>query len=43
MVLVTPEGKELCFVVRFTFKTANSEAEYEIVPTGLRKAKELQV
>lgn len=33
--LVTPEGNELEYAIRFRFKATNNKAEYEVVLTGL--------
>ncbi|KAL0328200.1 UNVERIFIED_CONTAM: hypothetical protein Scaly_2252600 [Sesamum calycinum] len=38
MVLSSPEGDELEYVLRFNFKTLNNEAKYEALITGIRMA-----
>nr|GEU75396.1 putative reverse transcriptase domain, ribonuclease H-like domain protein [Tanacetum cinerariifolium] len=43
LILVSPEGKEYTYAIRFEFKTTNNEAEYEALLEGLRIAKEIRV
>ncbi|GKD70831.1 reverse transcriptase domain-containing protein [Tanacetum coccineum] len=43
LILVSPEGKEYTYALRFKFKTTNNEAEYEALLAGLRIAKEMKV
>ncbi|GKF90525.1 reverse transcriptase domain-containing protein [Tanacetum coccineum] len=43
LILVSPEGKEYTYALRFEFKTTNNEAEYEALLAGLRIAKEMKV
>ncbi|GJU85717.1 reverse transcriptase domain-containing protein [Tanacetum coccineum] len=43
LILVSPEGKEYTYTLRFEFKTTNNEAEYEALLAGLRIAKEMKV
>nr|GEV99683.1 putative ribonuclease H-like domain-containing protein [Tanacetum cinerariifolium] len=39
LMVVSPEGKEYTYALRFTFETTNNEAEYEALLAGLRIAK----
>ncbi|XP_059436668.1 uncharacterized protein LOC132169694 [Corylus avellana] len=41
VVLITPDGEELCSSLRLEFKTTNNEAEYEAVLAGLGLAREM--
>ncbi|XP_071731248.1 uncharacterized protein [Rutidosis leptorrhynchoides] len=41
--LVSPEGKELTYALRFEFSTMNNEAEYEALLAGLRLARNLNI
>ncbi|GJV30802.1 reverse transcriptase domain-containing protein [Tanacetum coccineum] len=43
LMVVSPEGKEYTYVLRFTFETTNNEAEYEALLAGLRIAKEMEI
>ncbi|GKB08908.1 reverse transcriptase domain-containing protein [Tanacetum coccineum] len=43
MMLVSPEGKEYTYALRFEFVTTNNEAEYEALLAGLRIAKEMEI
>nr|GEX17732.1 reverse transcriptase domain-containing protein [Tanacetum cinerariifolium] len=43
LILVSPEGKEYTYAIRFVFETTNNEAEYETLLAGLRIAKEMKV
>ncbi|GJW12699.1 reverse transcriptase domain-containing protein [Tanacetum coccineum] len=43
LILVSLEGKEYTYAVRFEFKTTNNEAKYEALLAGLRLAKEMRV
>ncbi|GJZ21367.1 reverse transcriptase domain-containing protein [Tanacetum coccineum] len=38
LMLISPEGKEYTYALRFKFKTTNNEAEYEALLAGLRIA-----
>ena len=40
--LVSSEGHKITCALRFGFKASNNEAEYEVLLTGLRLAKELK-
>ena len=42
VVLISPEGEILKYVVRLQFLAMNNEAEYETLLTGLRLAKVLE-
>ncbi|GJR76065.1 reverse transcriptase domain-containing protein [Tanacetum coccineum] len=42
-ILVSPEGKEYTYALRFEFENTNNEAEYKALPAGLRIAKEIKV
>lgn len=42
VVLVTVEGDELKYAIRFGFKATNNKAEYEVMLTGLRLARALR-
>ena len=42
MVLISPEGEILKYVVRLQFPTTNNEAEYEVLLTRLSLAKVLE-
>ncbi|XP_059441973.1 uncharacterized protein LOC132174316 [Corylus avellana] len=41
VILITPDGEELCSSLRLEFKTTNNEAEYEAVLAGLGLAREM--
>ncbi|XP_059441920.1 uncharacterized protein LOC132174250 [Corylus avellana] len=41
VVLITPDGEELCSSLRLEFKTTNNETEYEAVLVGLGLAREM--
>ncbi|XP_071741906.1 uncharacterized protein [Rutidosis leptorrhynchoides] len=43
LMLVSPEGKEFTYALRFEFSTTNNEAEYEALLAGLRLARELNI
>ncbi|GJT82744.1 reverse transcriptase domain-containing protein [Tanacetum coccineum] len=43
LMVVSPEGKEYTYALRFEFKTTNNEAEYEALLAGLRIAKEMEI
>nr|GFB43040.1 reverse transcriptase domain-containing protein [Tanacetum cinerariifolium] len=43
LMLVSSEGKEYTYALRFELKTTNNEAEYEALIAGLRIAKEMQI
>ncbi|GJU40945.1 reverse transcriptase domain-containing protein [Tanacetum coccineum] len=43
LMVVSPEGKEYTYVLRFTFETTNNEAKYEALLAGLRIAKEMEI
>ncbi|GJZ56947.1 reverse transcriptase domain-containing protein [Tanacetum coccineum] len=43
LILVSPEGKEYTYALRFEFETTNNEAEYEALLAGVRIAKEMKV
>ncbi|GJR68600.1 reverse transcriptase domain-containing protein [Tanacetum coccineum] len=43
LILVSPEGKEYTYALRFEFETTNNEAEYKTLLAGLRIAKEIRV
>ncbi|GJX31842.1 reverse transcriptase domain-containing protein [Tanacetum coccineum] len=43
LILVSPEGKEYTYALRFKFNTTNNEAEYEALLAGVRIAKEMKV
>ncbi|GJY30358.1 reverse transcriptase domain-containing protein [Tanacetum coccineum] len=43
LILVSPEGKEYTYTLRFEFKTTNNEAKYEALLAGLRIAKEMKI
>ncbi|KAL0361079.1 UNVERIFIED_CONTAM: Retrovirus-related Pol polyprotein from transposon [Sesamum radiatum] len=40
IVIVTPQGKDLEFAIKFDFKASNNEAEYEALVIGMRMAHE---
>ncbi|KAL0458659.1 UNVERIFIED_CONTAM: hypothetical protein Slati_0493100 [Sesamum latifolium] len=40
IVITTPQGEDLEFVIKFDFKTSNNEAEYEALVIGMRMAHE---
>nr|GEV14354.1 hypothetical protein [Tanacetum cinerariifolium] len=42
LMLVSPEGKECTYTLRFKFETTNNEAKYEALLAGLRIAKEIK-
>ncbi|XP_071736366.1 uncharacterized protein [Rutidosis leptorrhynchoides] len=41
LMLVSPEGKEFTYALRFEFSTTNNEAEYEALLAGLRLSRDL--
>ncbi|GJX03612.1 reverse transcriptase domain-containing protein [Tanacetum coccineum] len=43
LMVVSPEGKEYTYALRFEFETTNNEAEYEALLAGLRIAKEMEI
>ncbi|GJZ69771.1 reverse transcriptase domain-containing protein [Tanacetum coccineum] len=43
LILVSPEGKEYTYTLRFEFKTTNNEAEYEALLARLRIAEETEI
>ncbi|XP_071712655.1 uncharacterized protein [Rutidosis leptorrhynchoides] len=43
LMLVSPEGKEFTYALRFEFSTTNNEAEYEALLAGLRLARDLNI
>ncbi|GJW19127.1 reverse transcriptase domain-containing protein [Tanacetum coccineum] len=43
LILISPEGKEYTYALRFEFETTNNEAEYEVLLAGLHIAKEIKV
>nr|GEX80225.1 putative ribonuclease H-like domain-containing protein [Tanacetum cinerariifolium] len=43
LTLVSLEGKEYTYALRFEFETTNHEEEYEALLAGLRIAKEIRV
>ncbi|KAL0434375.1 UNVERIFIED_CONTAM: hypothetical protein Slati_2771800 [Sesamum latifolium] len=40
IVITTPQGEDLEFVIKFGFKASNNEAEYEALVIGMRMAHE---
>ncbi|KAL0361979.1 UNVERIFIED_CONTAM: hypothetical protein Sradi_3882400 [Sesamum radiatum] len=40
IVITTPEGEDLEFAIKFSFKASNNEAEYEALVVGMRMAHE---
>ncbi|GKB43197.1 reverse transcriptase domain-containing protein [Tanacetum coccineum] len=43
LMVVSPEGKEYTYALRFAFETTDNEAEYEALLVGLRIAKEMEI
>ncbi|GJS95101.1 reverse transcriptase domain-containing protein [Tanacetum coccineum] len=43
LMLVSPEGKEYTYALRFEFETTNNEAEYEALLAGLRIVEEMEI
>ncbi|GKD28287.1 reverse transcriptase domain-containing protein [Tanacetum coccineum] len=43
LMLISPEGKEYTYTLRFEFETANNEVEYEALLAGLRIAREMEI
>ena len=43
VVLETPEGRSICYALKFDFRATNNEAEYEALLTGLRLARDLRI
>ncbi|GJU51991.1 reverse transcriptase domain-containing protein [Tanacetum coccineum] len=43
LMVVSQEGKEYTYALRFKFETTNNEAEYEALLIGLRIAKEMEI
>ncbi|GKD59418.1 reverse transcriptase domain-containing protein [Tanacetum coccineum] len=43
LMLVTPEGKEYTYALRFKFETTNNKAEYEALLGGLRIATDMKI
>ena len=41
--LVSPEGYQMHYALRFGFKASNNEAEYEVLIAGLKLAREIKV
>jgi hypothetical protein len=41
VMLITPDGEELCSSLKLEIKTTNNEAKYEVVIVGLRLAQEM--
>ena len=41
--LETPEGRSICYALRFEFRATNNEAEYEALLTGLKLARDLRI
>lgn len=42
LLLISPQGKESTYALRFDFPTTNNEAEYEAVLTGLELARKMK-
>lgn len=40
IILISPEGKEVEYAIKFGFKATNNEAEYEALVNGLKIASE---
>ncbi|XP_071728434.1 uncharacterized protein [Rutidosis leptorrhynchoides] len=43
LMIVSPEGKEFTYALRFEFSITNNEAEYEALLAGLRLARDLNI
>nr|GFA00778.1 reverse transcriptase domain-containing protein [Tanacetum cinerariifolium] len=43
LMLVSPEGKEYMYALRFQFQTINNEVEYQALLAGLRIAEEMEI
>nr|GEZ42770.1 reverse transcriptase domain-containing protein [Tanacetum cinerariifolium]GEZ51154.1 reverse transcriptase domain-containing protein [Tanacetum cinerariifolium] len=43
LMLLSPEGKEYTYALRFKFETTNNEAKYEALLAGLRIAEEMEI
>lgn len=43
IVLVTPEGRSICYALKFDFRATNNEAEYEALLTGLKLARDPRI
>ncbi|GJV94704.1 reverse transcriptase domain-containing protein [Tanacetum coccineum] len=43
LMLVSPEGKEYTYALRFEFETTNNEAEYETLLAGLRIVDKMKI
>ncbi|GKC88583.1 reverse transcriptase domain-containing protein, partial [Tanacetum coccineum] len=43
LMVVSPEGKEYTYALKFEFETTNNEAEYKALLAGLRIAKEMEI
>ena len=43
LILVSPEGHQMYYTLRFGFKASNNEAKYETLIAGLNLAKEMKV
>ena len=43
ILLISPEGEEITYALKFKFTVSNNEAEYEALLAGLRIAKEMEV
>ncbi|GKE53800.1 reverse transcriptase domain-containing protein, partial [Tanacetum coccineum] len=43
LMIVSPEGMEFTYALKFEFTATNNEAEYEVVIAGLRIAKEMKI
>ncbi|GJU71075.1 reverse transcriptase domain-containing protein [Tanacetum coccineum] len=43
LMLISPEGKEYTYALRFEFETTNNEAEYDALLAGLRISQEMEI
>ena len=43
VVLETPEGRSICYALKFDFRATNNEAEYEALLAGLKLARDLRI
>ncbi|GJQ95750.1 reverse transcriptase domain-containing protein [Tanacetum coccineum] len=43
LMLISPQGKEHTYALRFEFETTNNEAEYEALLAGLRISEEMEI
>ena len=41
--LETPEGRSICYALKFNFRATNNEAEYEALLAGLKLARDLRI